>query len=183
MTNDLIAGTRIEHDRYGEGIVSKVNLVSYDVFFANGGKVEILKRNSNDFFVVETPENSIQKINGESLDLDAIETLITHTLDKYGMLQEVVPLGEKWTGGTMILKPGNSELQTKEIPIETFFHKIVMIRDRLRVLEQNINSNQKLTDEEKVDIQQYITRAYGSLTTFNVLFKYKEQYFVGASGK
>jgi len=98
------------------------------------------------------------------------------------MLSEVVEMGDKWEGGKLILVPGNPQLQSKEIEIEAFFHKIVMIRDRLRVLEQNINSHPKLTDQEKVDIQQYITRAYGSLTTFNILFADKEQYFKG-SGK
>ncbi len=88
-------------------------------------------------------------------------------------------LGEKWIGGTMILKAFDKSLQPKEIPIDLFFHKIVMLRDRLRVLEQNINSHKVLTDEEKVNIQQYITRVYGTLTTFNVLFKYKEDYFIG----
>ncbi|MDT8309374.1 MAG: hypothetical protein RQ866_07565, partial [Bacteroidales bacterium] len=81
--------------------------------------------------------------------------------------------------GVMVLQPGNTDLKGKEIPIETFFHKIVMLRDRLRVLEQNINSHAKLTDEEKIDLQQYITRIYGSLTTFNILFDDKEHYFSG----
>ena len=83
----------------------------------------------------------------------------------------------------MILKPGSDTLKSKELPIETFFHKIVMLRDRLRVLEQNINSNAKLSDEEKVNMQQYITRCYGSLTTFNVLFKRPEDGFVGEKSK
>jgi hypothetical protein len=98
-------------------------------------------------------------------------------------VQEIVPLGDKWLGGTMVLKPGSDNLKAKEIPIETFFHKIVMLRDRLRVLEQNINSHAKLSDEEKINMQQYITRVYGSLTTFNVLFKDSEDHFVGASSK
>ncbi|MFZ1255152.1 MAG: hypothetical protein WAR77_02315, partial [Saprospiraceae bacterium] len=73
-------------------------------------------------------------------------------------------------------------LKEKEIPIEKFFHKIVMLRDRLRVMEQRINSS-NLTDEEKINLQQYITRIYGSLTTFNVLFRHKEHQFVGEKGE
>jgi hypothetical protein len=83
----------------------------------------------------------------------------------------------------MILQPADKSLKGKEIPIETFFHKIVMVRDRIRVMEQQINANAKLNDEDKVNLQQYITRIYGSLTTFNVLFKSKNDYFVGESSK
>ena len=180
MASELTVGSRIDHDRYGEGIIGKVGIVSYDVYFARGGKIEISKSNK-DYKVFETSESQGEN---NSMDIEALEKLLIYTLDKYGMLQETIPLGEKWTGGKMILQPANPALQNKEIPIETFFHKIVIIRDRMRVLEQNINSNPRLTDEEKIDIQQYITRVYGSLTTFNVLFKEKGQYFVGeSSGK
>ncbi len=181
MTNEYAIGTRIDHDRYGEGIIGKINPVSYDVYFARGGKVEILKSNK-DIRVIDKPQvenNSSQT----GIDIDAIEKLIVHTLDKYGMLQEVVELGDRWIDGKLIMQPANANLQCKEIPIEAFFHKIVMLRDRLRVLEQNINSHPKLSDEEKVDLQQYITRIYGSLTTFNILFKEKDDYFVGSGGK
>ena len=101
-------------------------------------------------------------------------------LEKWNGIGELVELGEKWHGGTLLLQPADPDLKPKEIPVENFFHKVVMLRDRLRVLEQNINSNSKLSDEEKVHLQQYISRCYGSLTTFNVLFKHKEDYFKGS---
>jgi hypothetical protein len=91
-----------------------------------------------------------------------------------------VPLAAKWEGGTIQLLPGNKELQGKELPIDSLFHKIVMVRDRLRTLEQRINAHPKLSDAEKVEMQQYITRVYGSLTSFNVLFREKSHQFVGA---
>jgi hypothetical protein len=103
-------------------------------------------------------------------------------LQLWSGITENVALGDKWIGGTVNIQPADKLLKPKEIPIDDFFHKIVMLRDRLRVLEQNINSNKKLSDEDKVNIQQYITRCYGSLTTFNVLFKNKDQYFVGEKG-
>jgi hypothetical protein len=95
----------------------------------------------------------------------------------------LAPLSPRWEGGMAVLKPHDPALQPKEIPLKSLFHKVVMIRDRLRVLEQKINGNSKLTDAEKVDMQAYITGCYGSLTTFNVLFREKEDGFVGASGK
>ena len=182
MSDNLRVGTRIDHDKYGEGIVSKIIITNFEVFFARGGKVEFSK-SSNDYEVIESPEDSTTSASVEGVDIDQMEKIISYVLDKHNALQEIVPMGDKWTGGKLIMQPGNTSLQSKEIPIEAFFHKIVMLRDRLRVLEQNINSNEKLIDEEKVNLQQYITRIYGSLTTFNVLFSDKEYYFVGASSK
>ena len=91
-------------------------------------------------------------------------------------------LGGRWQGGEVILKPGKEGTQEKRIPIEMLFNKIVMIRDKLRVLEQKINANPKLTSEEKIQMQQYITGCYGSLTTFNVLFSDKRDQFIGQRG-
>jgi hypothetical protein len=90
-----------------------------------------------------------------------------------------VRLAPKWEGGSVVLKPGDPGTQPKEIPLDALLHKVVMIRDRLRVLEQKINAHEKLSDAEKVDIQQYVTRCYGSLTTFNFLFRDEKDRFVG----
>lgn len=92
-------------------------------------------------------------------------------------------LGGRWEGGELVLKPGKPGVAEKKVPIETFFHKIVMLRDKLRVLEQKLNAHDKLSDEEKVQLQSYITGCYGTLTTFNLLFAHKEDGFQGASGK
>lgn len=176
---DLPVGTRVMHPRYGEGIISRDKLTAREIFFEKGGKIEITKRNT-DLSVMEKQEVTTSK---SGLSLNEIERVIRYVLDEYGALNEVIQLGEKWAGGTMLLQPANKDIKPKEIPIEAFFHKIVMLRDRLRVLEQNINSHSVLNDEEKVNLQQYITRIYGSLTTFNVLFSDKEQYFVGSKSK
>jgi hypothetical protein len=93
-----------------------------------------------------------------------------------------VPLAPRWENGTVVLKPGDVSTQPKEIPLDGLFHKIVMIRDRLRVLEQRINGHEKLSDAEKVEMQQYVTRCYGSLTTFNLLFRDEKDRFVGEKG-
>jgi hypothetical protein len=172
---ELSIGTRVKHTIYGEGIISKVNITNYDIFFEKAGKVTISKQ-SEDMDVMEEKVTATAA-SASSFTLQQLEESIIYVLDKYIGLPEEIELGDKWIDGTLILKPANSELQSKEIPIETFFHKIVMMRDKLRVLEQNINSNEKLSDEEKVNLQQYISRIYGSFTSFNILFKNKDDYF------
>jgi hypothetical protein len=92
------------------------------------------------------------------------------------------PLAAKWEGGVLRLVPGKTDLQPKELPIDALFHKVVMVRDRLRTLEQRLNTHPKLTDAERVEMQQYITRCYGSLTSFNILFRDKADHFVGQKG-
>ena len=171
---ELAVGTRVEHPRYGEGIISKNKITSYEIFFEHGGKIVLTKRNE-DLEIVDAPAEKPKN----SLSLAEVEKVIRYVLDEQGALQETVPLGEKWIGGNLLLQPANLTLKPKEIPIENFFHKIVMLRDRLRVLEQNINSHPGLSDEEKVNMQQYITRIYGSLTSFNILFAENKHYFVG----
>jgi len=171
---DLAIGTRVKHPVYGEGLVSKTLLTIYEIYFERGGKVEITKYNP-DLKVLDVPENAPR--NG--LSLSEVEEAISFVLEKYQGLSEIVKMADKWKGGMLEMKPANASLQSKEVPIEAFFHKIVMLRDRLRVLEQNINTHPKLDDDDRVQLQQYITRIYGSLTTFNILFAEKEHYFVG----
>lgn len=173
---NLAAGTRVRHDKYGEGVISQNNDLTYKIIFVRGGEIEFSKLSVN-LEVVEAVESENEH---PKLNLKDVERLFTHILNKYNGIEHRAELGRKWQGGTMILQPANIDLKPKEMPIETFFHKIVMMRDRLRVLEQNINSSDSLTDEEKVNLQQYISRIYGSMTSFNVLFENKDDYFVGA---
>jgi hypothetical protein len=172
---ELEVGTRVEHERYGEGFVCKSSLNGYEIIFERGGKLSFGKNNIlKDMKIVELVESNEPK-----LSLDEVNKALTAILERYNGINEDVEIADRWVGGTMILKPGNASL-AKEIPIDVFFHKIVMLRDRLRVLEQNINSHKGLSELEKVNLQKYITSIYGSLTTFNVLFKDREDCFVGA---
>ncbi|MCQ2284993.1 MAG: hypothetical protein MJZ57_08845 [Bacteroidales bacterium] len=173
---NLPVGTRVSHEKYGEGIISENNALTYKIIFVRGGEIEFSKMSVN-LDVVEPAEATDDQ---PRLNLKEFEKVLTHILNKYNGIEHKADLGKKWQGGTMILQPANKELKPKDMPIETFFHKIVMMRDRLRVLEQNINSNDSLTDEEKVNLQQYISRIYGSMTSFNILFEDKDDYFVGA---
>ncbi len=173
---NLPVGTRVSHEKYGEGIISENNALTYKIIFVRGGEIEFSKM-SVALEVIEAVETDDDQ---PKLNLREFEKVLTHILNKYNGIEHKAALGKKWQGGTMVLQPANTELKPKEMPIETFFHKIVMMRDRLRVLEQNINSSDSLTDEEKVNLQQYISRIYGSMTSFNILFEDKEDYFVGA---
>lgn len=170
-------GSRVQHLLYGPGVIVGVRYAQYLVTFQNSGIKEIDKTDPG--FEVLVPEN----VSAEIETTSKVETSLLKILRLWSDVNEVVPLGERWEGGTLVLQPADPGLKAKEIPLELFFHKIVMLRDRLRVLEQQINSHKKLTDEDKMNLQQYITRIYGSLTTFNVLFKDREDWFVGEKGK
>ncbi len=116
----------------------------------------------------------------ELLDMDTDEfRRVLRQVIQEELAVSAVDLGNRWQGGELVLLPGNKETAEKRVPLESFFHKIVMIRDRLRVLEAKVNGHDKLSDEEKVQLQQYVTQCYGSLTTFNVLFADKNDSFAG----
>ena len=166
-------GTRLQHTQHGPGVIVGVKYAVYIISFINVGIKEIDKTDTQLEEII--PENVSVEIESHS----EVEKSLLKILQLWGGLTEKVPLGDRWLGGTMLLQPADKHLKPKEIPIGDFFHKVVMLRDRLRVLEQTINSNKKLSDEDKVNLQQYITRCYGSLTTFNLLFRNKEQWFVG----
>ncbi|MCB0600679.1 MAG: hypothetical protein KDC28_05605 [Saprospiraceae bacterium] len=173
MENKLLGpGSRVKHPAYGDGVVVKLHVAAYGVCFTQHG-MKLVGKDYKDWQVIEALPAD------ESVTFNEAEKSLIRILKTWSDISEVVPLGDKWDGGVMILQPEDDSLKPKEIPIDAFFHKIVMVRDRLRVLEQRINSHEKLTDEDKFNIQQYITRVYGSLTTFNVLFKNKEDNFVG----
>jgi hypothetical protein len=130
---------------------------------------------------VAAPRERVARTAREEIDAMEPEDLVAALRDMLAAAGSTpeTHIGSKWEGGTLVLRPGKPGLQEKEVPIEAFFKKIVMVRDRLRVLEQRVNSSDRLSDAEKVDLQQYITRCYGSLTTFNALFDSREDWFVG----
>ena len=118
----------------------------------------------------------------DPMDLKLIKRALAEALAEEGRLGET-EIGVRWAGGTMMLEPGDTSTQGKEVPLDTFFKKIVSLRNNLRVLEAKINGLDQLDHVEKVELQQYITKCYGSLTTFNALFREKKDQFVGASSR
>lgn len=173
--NLLGIGSRINHSEHGKGVVTNVTSKHYWVTFIDKG-LETLELDE-DFEVIEAAEDDV-----DTVSFYEVEKSLKAILKKWSDVSEVVSIADKWKGGKLILEPGDTNLQGKELPIDTFFHKITMVRDRLRVMEQKINSS-NLDEQEKIDLQQYITRSYGSLTSFNVLFKLKSQQFVGQRSK
>jgi hypothetical protein len=167
-------GSRLKHSEYGLGVVTNVTAKHYWVTFIENG-LETIDIDS-EFEVIEALEDEV-----DSVSFYEVERTLKNVLQKWSDVSQVVPIADKWKGGKLVLEPGTAT-QNKEIPIDTFFHKITMVRDRLRVMEQKINAS-NLDETEKIDLQQYITRIYGSLTTFNVLFKSTNDYFVGEKTK
>jgi len=171
----LSAGSRIQHPQFGKGVIINVAHENYFVSFIDRG-IETIAIDDT-FEIIEALDYELDLVS-----FYEIESSLKRILERYSDIGPLVKIADKWKGGTLILQPGDRQLADKEWPIDGFFHKIVMVRDRLRVLEQKINAS-PLDDVLKVDLQQYITRIYGSLTTFNVLFKDKDDHFKGSGNK
>lgn len=168
-------GSRIAHNEHGKGVITNVTSKEYWVTFIDIG-LETIPLDTA-FEVIEASENEV-----DTISLYDVEQSLLTILKKWNGIGEPIAIGDKWKGGNIKLEPGHAGLSNKDIPIDVFFHKIVMLRDRLRVMEQKINAS-RLEEIEKVELQQYITRIYGSLTTFNILFKSQNDYFVGEKSK
>ena len=170
-------GSRVEHPEFGKGVVVQVYNDIYEITFIDYGTKSIAK-NFDKLKVIDFSASDLDLISYEK-----VEKVFRKMLLSISDIQHPAHLADKWKGGKLILEPGRKDLQSKDLPIDNFFHKIVMVRDRIRVMEQRINASKGLDDQEKVDLQQYITRIYGSLTSFNVLFADKDDYFVGEKSK
>src|SRR5438309_2052447 len=172
---NLHIGMKVNHPRYGVGVVKALTEHTADVSFDDAPRT--LDPASADLTSAE-PTATLRELQVPLANL--IRDTAASVVEALGLEKRdvvVEDLATRWQRGSLVLQPADTSLQPKEVPIETFFHKIVMIRNNLRVLEQKVNASEKLSDADKFDIQQYITRCYGSLTTFNILFKNKDDQF------
>ncbi|MFM8879000.1 MAG: hypothetical protein ACKOKG_07690, partial [Verrucomicrobiota bacterium] len=173
--SELHLGQRVIHPQWGEGVVKAVNEFAAEVLFLEGRKP--VEPESSGLAPAE-PQASVT---GLTLPLESmIARVVDAAVARLGIERPdgaVQELATRWKSGKVLLQPADAALQPKEVDLETFFHKLVLMRNQLRVLEQKINASETLSSAEKFDWQQYVTRCYGSMTTFNLLFKDKESYF------
>ncbi|MBI3414799.1 MAG: hypothetical protein HY043_05670 [Verrucomicrobia bacterium] len=171
----LHIGMKVKHLKYLDGVVKSISEHTAEIRFDDA--LRTIDPETSDL----QPAEAHAALSGLELPLkQLIEQTVHAAIADLGIPKPetvVEQLGLRWRKGRLVMHPADSTLQTKEVDLETFFHKIVMVRNNLRVLEQKINSSEQMSSAEKFDWQQYITRSYGSLTTFNVLFKEKEDQF------
>ena len=162
-------GAIVKHRDFGRGRVVGYDQERYVILFP-GGEVKLVA------FAFDglAADGSV----GDP-ELDRIAQAVREVLGDHGWLDVDLELSKRWVGGTLKLVPGKDDTQAKDVPIEVFLKKLIGVRDKLRVLEQKLNSHPSLSPEEKLELQGYITRCYGSLTTFNVLFSTRASWFVG----
>jgi len=171
----LHIGMRVRHPQYGVGVVKTISETTAEIQFDDGRRPVAPEQSGLE------PAEPRAAVNGLEVPLEQfVKQTVDAAVQRLGLEKPdavVEKLGARWHAGKIVLHPSDPSLQTKEVPLETFFHKIIMVRNNLRVLEQKINAHDKLSDGEKIEMQQYVTRSYGSFTTFNVLFKEKEDQF------
>lgn len=173
----LHIGMKVRHPQYGVGVVKSLNGQTAEIAFDDTQRT--IAPASSDLQPAE-PTATLSELEMPLAKLihdtahAVVEALGLEPKEKDALVEG---LATRWQSGTLVMQPADSSLQSKEVPLETFFHKIVMIRNNLRVLEQKVNATDKLSEADKVELQQYITRCYGSLTTFNILFKNKDDQF------
>ena len=170
----LGVGSKVEHPKFGLGVICNLYNDFYKIYFSTLDEVKGIAREYDGLEVIEKSAMAVPAIEMRDIE-NAVETILV----KYSDKNPPVELASKWLGGTVSFNPGSTDLQSKEVPVKTFFSKIISVREKLRVLEQNINNHDKLDEADKLQLQQYVSRAYGSLTTFNVLFAQKEDHFKG----
>ncbi len=175
---DISIGARVKHPTLGVGVVYEMDERTVHIFFREHGEQPI----SRSFEGLVTIAPGVE-IGAAELDMDSVKDALRAVLKEADVPQRNVHLARRWQKGVLEMKSPDATIKSKEVPIEDFFHKIVMIRARFRVLEQKINAHTGLSEQDKVELQQYITRCYGTLTTFNVLFEDKEDHFVGQKGE
>lgn len=178
MSSQLGIGSRVEHPHFGRGVVVDTASEFYIIWFKSQQGTKSISKD----YELKVMEEVAGSGGNEQITIADIEQALNNILDQRLHDMQLVPIAPKWKNGILVMKPGDDSLQAKEVPIDTFFHKITMVRDRLRVMEQKINAHKVLSEDEKIELQQYITSVYGSLTTFNVLFKETHHQFKG-SGK
>ena len=172
---DLHIGLSVTHPQYGIGTVRTISEQTAEIRFS-----DTLRTIDPELSGLLPAEPNMAVTGLEQPLGQFVESIIEKIIERLGLEKpdaDVTELGTRWQKGTMLLRPSDPSLQPKEVPLEVLFHKIVGIRNQLRVLEQKINAHTVLTDADKVEMQQYVSRCYGSLTTFNILFKNKESQF------
>ena len=171
----LHVGMKVRHSQYGVGTVKTISEQTAEIRFDDGQRTVAPEAAGLQ------PAEAQVEVSGLSQPLKVfIEETARATVAALGLEKPesfVEELAVRWHKGKLVMHPADPTLQTKEVDLEVFFHKIVMMRNNLRVLEQKVNAHEKLGEAEKIDMQQYITRCYGSMTTFNVLFRNKEGQF------